>query len=327
MPTNPFEYIYPGAIAAQAIYAATRLSIPDLLAEGPRTAAELASSCGADAPALERLLRALTTLEMFERLPDGRYRNTPLTDVLRADHPQSQRDMGTFLVAPFFWRPLGELVESVRTGKPAFDRVFGQNFFDYLAGHPEEAALFNRVMTEGTAWSGPALLKAYNFSRFATLVDVGGGQGALLREILAATPELKSILFDQPSVVAGAGEILQGEITSRVEIVGGNFFESVPEGADAYILKGVIHDWPDDDAASILGNVRRAIRADGTLLLLDNVADSAERPAGMGDMLMLLVGGCDRTEAAYRALLAAAGFSAPRLIPAGPNTLIECHPV
>lgn len=326
MPINPLEYIFPGIIAAQGIHAAVELRIPDLLAAGPKTTAELASECGAHPPTLERLLRALASLEIFECMEDGRYKNTSLGDVLRGDHPESQRDGGVFLTAPFLWRPLGELAESVRTGEPSFNAVFGQSFFEYLAGHAEDAALFNRVMTQGIAWTAPALLRAYNFSRFKRLVDVGGGQGALLRELLAATPKLRGVLFDLPAVVAGAGSILANGVAGRVEIVGGDFFDSVPEGGDGYLLKGVLHDWSDEDAVRILGNVRKAIRPDGTLLLMESLIDSDERPAGLGDLLMLVIGGRDRSEADFQRLLAESGFTLTRVIPAVATSLIECHP-
>ena len=327
MATNPNEYIWPGIIAAQAMYAAAKLRIPDLLASGPKTVAELASDAGAHAATLERLLRALSTLEMFAATPDGRFCNTPLTEVLRADHPQSQRDFVQFLPALFLWRPLGELYESVRTGEPAFQRIFGQRFFEYLAAHPEDAAAFNRVMTHGIAWTAPALLAAYDFSRFERLVDVGGGEGALLRDILIATPKLQGVLFDLPTVVERASEILTGDTAARCRIAGGDFFDFVPEGADAYLLKGVIHDWPDEDASRILRNTRRAIRRDGTLLLIENIADSATRPAGLMDLLMLVIGGRERTEAEFRSLLATNGFSLMRINPIESHTLIECHPV
>lgn len=327
MPTNPMEYIWPGIIAAQAIHAAAKLRIPDLLASRPKSAAELAADCAADAPTLERLLRALATIEVFARTPDGRFTNTPLTEVLRADHPQSQRDGALFLPAAFLWRPLGELYESVRTGEPAFRRIFGESFFEYLAGHPAEAALFNTAMTQGTAWTAPALLAAYDFSRFERLLDVGGGEGALLRDILAANAGLRGVLFDLPSVVAGAGEVLKGEVAARCEIVGGSFFERVPEGADAYLLKGVIHDWPDEDAMKILRNTGRAMRGGGTLLLIEKIVDSATRPAGLIDLLMLVIGGRERSEADFRSLLASAGFSLTRIIATEVSSVIECHPV
>lgn len=325
MPANPMEYIWPGIIAGQAIHAAVRLRIPDLLASGPKSLTQLASESGAHPPALERLLRALSTLEMFAITEDGRFRNTPLTELLRGDHPQSQRNSALFLPAPFLWRPIGELYESVLSGEPSFQRIFAQPFFDYLATHPEDAAVFNSSMTDGSAWTAPALLAAYDFSRFGKLVDIGGGEGALLRAVLDATPGLHGILFDLPQVVIGAARILTGEIAARSQVVSGNFFNSVPEGADLYIMKGVLHDWPDADAARILRNIRRAMRSDGTLLIVERIADSPGRPAGLMELLMLVIGGCERTEADFRALLAATGFSIIRIIPTEVSVLIECH--
>jgi len=326
MPANPMEYLWPGIVAAQAIYVVAKLRIPDLLASGPKTAAELAADCGAHPASLERLLRAVSTLELFEPTADGRFRNTPLTDLLRASHPQSQRANALFLPAAFLWRPLGELERSVRTGEPAFERIFGQRFFDYLEGHAEDGALFHAVMTQGVAWTSLALVAAYDFSRFERLVDVGGGEGALLPDILWATQGLRGVLFDLPQAVARAPEILTGEIAARCEILAGNFFVSVPEGADAYLLKGVIHDWPDEDAAKILRNTRRAIRPGGTLLLIDNIVDSTARPPGLMELLMLVLGGRERTEADFRALLAASGFAISRIIPTEASSVIECHP-
>jgi hypothetical protein len=326
MAPDPRQYIYPGIIAAQAIHVAAKLRISDLLADGPKTAAELAESCGAHAPTLERLLRALGALDMFAATPDGRYQNTPSSETLRSDHPQSARGFALFLPAAFLWRPLGELYESVRTGQPAFPRIFGADFFNYLAVHPEDAALFDTVMTEGTAFTTPALLNAYDFSGFARLVDVGGGQGALLRDILSQAPALRGVLFDLPQVVAGASSVLTGETAARCEIVGGSFFDSVPAGADAYLLARIIHDWRDEDAARILRNVHRAMRPDSVLLLVEALADSFTRPAGLMELLMLVLGGCERTEAEFRALLATSGLSVTRIIPTELSSVIECHP-
>ena len=152
--------------------------------------------------------------------------------MLRADHPQSQRASTLFLPAAFLWRPLGELHETVRTGEPAFQRIFGQRFFDYLASHQDDAATFNAVMTEGIGWTSSALLAAYDFSRFRSLVDVGGGEGALLRDILSATPGIRGVLFDLPQVVSGASALLTGDVGASCQVVG-DFFNSVPEGGDA----------------------------------------------------------------------------------------------
>lgn len=327
MPTNPMEYLWPGIIAAQAIHAAVKLRIPDALASGPKTNPELAAECGAYPRSLECLMRALATLELFTLQPDGRFGNTPLAEMLRADHPQSQRDGAQLLTSAFLWRPLGELEESVRTGEPAFERIFGQRFFSYLATHPDDAAVFNAAMTQGVSWTTSVLLAAYDFSRFTRLVDVGGGEGALLRDVLAATPGLRGVLFDLPTVVSGATEILTGDIAARCQVVGGDFFGSVPEGADAYILKGVIHDWPDEDAVRILRNIRRAIRSDGTLLLIEGLVDSAEFPSGFSELLMLVIGGRERTAEEFRALLATAGFAVARVIATGRSSVIECRPV
>ncbi len=327
MPTKPLEHIYPGIVAAQAIHTAVKFRIPDLLASGPKTASELALACGAHEPTLERLLRALTSIEMFVRTPEGRYRNSPLTEVLRADHPQSLGAECMFLPAPFMWLPLGELSESVRTGKPAFERVFGQSFFAYLAGHPDDAANFNFVMTQEIMWTTPALLRAYDFSRFKKLVDVGGGHGLFLSNILAATPELQGVLFDQAQVVAEARELLRGNVAARIKIVAGSFFDLVPEGGDAYLMRRVIHDWEDADAAKILCNVRRAMGTGATLLLVEGMVDSAVHPAGLIDLMMLVLGGRERTEAQFRSILQSARFTLSRVISAGAYSLIECHPV
>lgn len=322
--SKPMEYIWPGIIAAQAMHAATKLGIADLLASGPKSVAQLAGDSGAHPSSLECLLRALSTLGVFAITPDGRFCNTTLSDVLRTDHPESQRASALFLPAAFLWRPLGELHETIRSGEPAFQRIFGQHFFDYLASHQRDAATFNAVMTEGIGWTSSALLAAYDFSRFRSLVDVGGGEGALLRDILSATPGTHGVLFDLPQVVSSASAVLTSDVGARCQVVGGDFFNSVPEGGDAYLLKGVIHDWPDRDAIKILRNTHHAMGPGGTLLLVENVID-AHRPAGMIELLMLVIGGRERTEADFRSLLAAAGFAINRIVPAEGTSVIECH--
>lgn len=327
MQPKPLEYIYPGLIAAQAIHAAVKFRIPDLLASGAKSAPELAAECGAHAPTLERLLRALTSIEMFQRMPDGRYKNSPGTEILRRDHPQSLWAEGMFLPAAFLWRAIGDLAESVRTGEAAFDRVHGQNFFAYLAEHPEDAAVYNRVMTQEVLWTTPALLRACDFSRFKQLVDVGGGYGLFLSNVLSATPRLQGVLFDQPQVVAGAKDFLKGDLAARTKILPGSFFESIPAGGDAYVLRKIIHDWDDAEAVKILSNVRAAMGDSATLLIVEGLIDSATRPVGLTDLTMLVLhGGRERTEGDFRKLVQSAGFSLDRVIPAGTYSVMECRP-
>jgi hypothetical protein len=326
MPAKPLEYIYPGIIAAQAIHVAVEFRIPDLLVSGPKSAAELASACGAHAPTLERLLRALTSIEIFHRGEDGLYRNSPLTEILRRDHPQSLWSETMLLPAPYMWKAVGELPEQVRTGEPAFDRIHGQNFFAYVKSRPEESEAFNRVMAQEILWTTPPLLKAYDFSQFGQLVDVGGGYGLFLSLVLSATPKLKGVLFDQAHVTPQAQRSFKGEVESRITILSGNFFDGVPEGGDAYLLRRIIHDWNDEDALKILGNVRRAMATEGTLLLIQRLTDAATNPAGLMDLVEMLLGGRERSEAEFRALVEAARFSLKRIVPAGTYCVIECKP-
>lgn len=325
MTSKPLEYIFPGIVAAQAIHTAVKFRIPDLLASGPKSAAELATECGAHAPTLERLLRALTSIEMFQRLPDGRYKNSPGSEIMRSDYTTSLWAEGMFLPAPFMWRPIGELAESVRTGQNAFDRVFGQSFFSYLAEQPEEAAVFNRVMVQDILWTTPALVKAYDFSRFRRLLDVGGGHGVFLSHILAAVPKLEGVLFDQPQVTAGARDSFKGEVASRATIVSGSFFDRVPDGADVYVLRRIIHDWEDEEAVKIMSNVHAAMHHGATLLIIEGLIDSVTRPVGLMDLMMLVLGGRERTEAEFRSLAQNAGFTFCRIIPAGTYSIIECR--
>lgn len=320
--------LWPGAIAVQAVHVAARLAIADLLADGPKTADELAHATGTHGPSLARFLRAVTSLGIFAEDAAGRYRQTPLSDTLRRDHPESIQRWAMMLGARFVWAPCGELYEAVRTGEPAFERVYKEPFFKYLATHSADAAIFNAAMSSLPAYIA-AVVASYDFSRFERIVDVGGGHGALLRGILSANPNVRGVLFDLPAVVDGASGLRSSEIADRGEIVGGDFFEGVPAGGDAYLLKGIVHDWNDEDAVKILKNCRRAIRSTGTLIVLETMLTDSSDPAGaLMDLLMLvLTGGRERTESEFRALLRAAGFSLTRVIPTPGASLIEGRPL
>ena len=233
------------------------------------------------------------------------------------------------LGAHFVWRPLGDLYESVRTGTPGFRRLYGERFFEWAKTHPEDGALFNAAMTSGSAMRLPAIVAAYDFSPFERVVDVGGGHGALLAGILAASPQARGVLYDLPNVVAGAEALRAPEIAGRCEIVAGDFFESVPAGGDAYVLSRVIHDWDAEAAVKILANCRRAMRPQGRVLLLEGVSAPPNEPDSNKflDVWFIGGGGGERNEAEYRALLHRAGFELTRVVPTGgSHAVLEGRP-
>jgi len=321
------EFVWPAAAVTQAVYVAAKLGIADLVKEGAETVESLAERTGAHGPSLGRLLRALASLGVFSD-EDGRFANTPLSETLRSDRPDSVRSGVIMMGAPFLWRPWGDLLETVTTGQPAFDRLYGVPFFDYLPNHPDDARIFNESMSSGP-WVA-SLVEAYDFSGFRRVVDVGGGQGVLLAAILTANPNLHGVLYDLPSVVAGADRLSSEPLASRAEIVGGDFFEQVPQGADAYVLKGVIHDWGDEDALKILKNCRRAIAPGGRLLLVESILkppNTPDRGRFMDLMMLVMVRGRERSESDFRALLSDAGFSLDRVITTPGHAIIESRPV
>lgn len=322
------QLLWPGALAVQAIHVAARLALADLVADGPKTSAELAEATRTHGPSLDRLLRALTSLGIFAEEAPARYRQTALSDVLRADHPESIRPWAIMLGARFVWEPCGRLDEAIRSGHSAFERVYHARVFNYLAEHPDDAAVFNAAMSSVPAYI-TAVVRSYNFSRFDRIVDVGGGHGALLAGILAANPRTRGVLYDLPAVVSGASALQREGMADRCEIVGGDFFEGVPAGGDAYLLSGIIHDWQDEAAVRILRNCRRAIRPDGRLLLLETVLAPSGDPARalMDVLMMVLTGGRERTESELGFLLEAAGFSLTEVVPTPGAAILESRPI
>jgi hypothetical protein len=322
------QMLWPGPIAVQAIYVAAKFALADLVASGPKSVKELAEATHADASSLGRLLRALASLGIFAEDSTGRYRQTALSDTLRSDHPESLRPLAMMLGTHFMWRPCGALDEAVRTGQPSFEHAYGAPFFDYMATHPDDAAVFNAAMSSSPDYLA-AIVEAYDFSRFQQIVDVGGGHGLLLARILSANPRLRGVLYDLPNVVSGASAVQQPPISRRCEIVGGDFFQSVPAGADAYVFKGVIHDWNDEAALTILTNCRRAIHEEGRLLLLEAVLtpSTAAGTALMDLLMMVLTSGRERTESEFQTLLQQSNFSIVRVIRDGRVSIIECRPV
>jgi hypothetical protein len=316
---------------SQAVHVAATLGLCDLLAEGPKGAAELAEATGTDARSLTRLMRALVAIEVCVG-DDDRFANTELGDALRADAPYSISGWARYVGRPHHWQAYGSLEHSVRTGENAFVAVHGQSVWDYFAEHPDEQKAFDAAMTSLSQVVSNAVVDSYDFGRFGTIVDVGGGRGLLLSAILTRYPSVQGVLFDQPAVVAGAREPLAtAGVSGRCEVVGGSFFDSVPPGGDAYVLKSVIHDWADAESIAILTTCRRAMSAGGRLLLVEQLLDDSPDPVrtASSDLTMLVVaGGQERTTDEYRSLLSAADFELTRTVPTASNFFVlEARPV
>ena len=319
------------AWVSQAIQVAAELGIADALADHSLPLDELAKRVGADPDALRRLMRALISRGLFRQGRGGRYELTALADTLRSDAPFSMNGYARFVGSPQHREHWTLLVESVKSGKPIIPQLRGKDGFDYLRDEPELAKVFNNAMSDLAALAAHAFVPGYSFDPYRTIVDVGGGHGVLLSTILAATPNARGVLYDLPEVVAGASALLSAPgIKDRVRVEGGSFFDSVPSGGDAYVLKNVIHDWPDEQAVAILRNVRAAAGADSTVLLVEMVLPEHDRDfAGKwSDVEMLLdANGRERDAAEYRDLLRQAGFRMNRIVQtASPYSVVEATP-
>ncbi len=329
-PATTIRRLVEGYQVSQAIHIAATLGIADLLAGASRTSDELAAATDTHPPTLYRLLRALASVDVLREFDGRRFELTPLGQRLRSDVPDSIAGWAAFIGRPYYWQAWAGLLHSVRTGENAFRHVHGTDVWAYRSTRPDESAIFDRAMTSLSRRSNAALLAAYDFGRFRTIVDVGGGNGALLADVLAAHPDLQGVLFDQPHVVSGAPALLErAGVADRCRVVGGSFFESVPDGAEAYVLRAVIHDWDDDECIRILRVVSRAIRADGTLLLVERVIapPNEGRDAKFSDLNMLVgPGGRERTREEFAALLEASGFRLARVVSAGAYSVVEAAP-
>jgi SAM-dependent methyltransferase len=321
-----------GAWTTAALYTAAKLGIADQLAAGPKHSNDVAARIGADPDGVHRLMRALTSRGVLAQRGDGSFALTRVGDALRSDTEGSLRDMVLFIGHPIRWADWGHLEHSVRTGETAFSELHGSPFFEYLATDPEFATVFNNAMTASSGLTDEVALGAYDFSQCKLIVDVGGGHGAVLGAILRSAPDARGILYDLPAVVADAGPTLTAAgVAERASVTGGSFMESVPGGGDAYVMKNIIHDWTDDDAVTILRNIRTAMAPDGRLVLLEMVLP--ERANGfiglMLDLEMLVAaGGRERTRAEYANLLARTGFRLTRVIDTvTPLSIIEARPV
>ncbi len=269
-PSIALRRLVDGYQVTQALHVAAKLGLADLLAAGPRTSDDLAAAAGVDLGVLYRLLRALAGVGVFRGVDGRRFAPTPLGDCLRSDAPEPVGDWAAFVGDPYHWQAWGALEHSVRTGENAFRHVHGTDPWTLRARHPERSAAFDRAMTDVSLQVAASVLAAFDFGRFATVADVGRGNGAFLAAILAAHPAARGVLFDQPHVVAGAGPVLAAAgVAERCEVVGGSFFETVPVGADAYVLKAILHDWEDGDCLRVLRACREAAAHGAALLVVE----------------------------------------------------------
>ncbi|MCE5290679.1 MAG: acetylserotonin O-methyltransferase [Nocardiaceae bacterium] len=321
-----------GFIHSQVVYASTKLGIPDALSSGPKSAGEIAAAVNGNPDAVHRLLRAGASIGLFALDSDGRFGLTAMSRTLRSDSDDSMRPVVLMLGDPSYWSPWGELTYAIQTGKPSADKVYGKPMWEYLSDNPEFETVFNNAMTALTKLDWPTVAAVYDFTPFDTIVDIGGGQGQLLKLILESAPNASGILFEQESVIEQAADFLGACGTlPRCTLECGSFFDTVPLGADLYVMRRVIHDWDDDDAVDILGTIRRSIPDHGTLVILESVVPEDNSPhfAKTLDLDMLIfAGGRERTEAQFRSLVKRAGFEVTRVVPTiSTLSVIEVKPV
>jgi SAM-dependent methyltransferase len=308
-----------GYQVTQAVHAAAVLGVADLLADGAEYSERLAHALGVPEDPLYRLLRELAGVGVVEEVAPRRFGLTPVGELLRSDRADSQRPMAVMAGQDWMWRPWGRLVDSVRTGRTAFDSVFGMPFFGYLQADAQARAVFQGAMR--SANTRAAVADHYDFSGSRTVADVGGGHGPVLASILQKHPHVEGVLFERPAVLDAAREHLASAgVLDRCRLVAGDFFESVCEGADTYVLSQILHDWDDTDAVAILANCRRVMAPGSRLLVVERVAKPHGVPhtGPLADLMMLvMLGGRERTGDEYEALLAKAGIRLARTVPVG----------
>ena len=318
-PTQTLRRLVNGYQVTQAIHVAATLGIADLLRRGPRSSTELAAATETHAPSLHRVLRALGALGVLHEGDDGRFSLTAIGDCLRSDADEPVGGWADYVGRPVHFQAWGALLHTVRTGENAFASVHGTDVWEYRAEHPEDGAVFDRAMTDVSRRANAHLLEAYDFGGMRLVVDVGGGHGALLAAVLAANPRLRGVVFDQPHVVAGAPEVLEAAgVADRCEVVGGSFFDDVPAGGDAYLLKAILHDWEDEDALRILRSCRAAVVEGGAVLVVERElgAPNESPDAKLSDLNMMVgPGGRERTREQFAQLLSAGGFALERVVP------------
>jgi hypothetical protein len=321
-----------GYQVSQALHVAAMLGIADQLKEGPKSYDALAQVCGAHPTSLYRLLRALAAVGIFHETENKEFSLTPLGVCLVSDGPGSRGNYARWIGTPGQWASWGNLLHSIRSGESAVQFTYGIDAWTYRREHPEEQAIFNSAMTGNSRSEAQAVLEAYDFSRFGCVVDVGGGQGFLLTEILLAYPAIRGLLFDQPHVIASADQVLASAgLAQRFQIAAGNFLESVPEGGDVYIMKAILHDWDDQASIDILRTCRRAMSSTATLMVIERVIGPPNKtPEGKFSDLNMMVqyAALERTHQEFHQLLKSGGFELTEVVPTrSPMSIIVGQPV
>ena len=311
-----------GYLASRGLHVATELGIADLLKDGPKSIAELARATGAHQHSLYRLLRMLAGHGVFAEEPSGQFRLTPMASVLQVGAAGSVHDavqmIGDMAGDGSWWAAVGHQRHSVMTGESGFTYVHGMGFFDYLAQHPEAGTWFDRGLANFATVENAAIVSSYDFGQFRRVVDVGGGQGGFLTEVLKAFPGVTGVLYDRPQVIQEPTYLTAAGLMARCEIVGGDFFQTVPGGGDIYVLKRILHDWSDERCLLILRACREAMGNNARLLVVDAVVPSGNdpHPSKIMDMLMMaLLEGQERTEQEFRELYRQAGLQLTRVVP------------
>ena len=316
-----------GFMTSQASYAGCKLGWFDLRAGGKRTASDVALHTGSDPLSMQRLLRFLASIGIVVEDDGFQYSCTSLGEWLQPRHPQSLHGLSLLFGAPFFWSSWGDFTETVRTGQPAFDRVMGSPIFEHLSNVPEDAAVFNFGMTSSSTVDIPSIVATVDFSRFSTIVDVGGGHGALIKAILGRFPTCQGILCDRPSVITSVEQRGWDKfVRDRCSLAACDFFASVPTGGDAYVLRKVLHDWNDEECMRILTNCRRSCEAGASLFVIEALVKPGNQPdpAKWLDLHMLTTqNGRERTEQEFMQLFAASGFELVGTSPVGRTTIIQ----
>jgi hypothetical protein len=319
-----------GHWVSQAIHVLVRIGVPDQLASGSRSVTDLAVAVGAHEQSLYRLLRAMAAIRLLDELPNRRFALTELGEALRSDVPGSLAGWAAFVGRPYEWKGWGRLYDGVMTGEHAFRLEHGTGPWEYRQNHPDEVAVFNGAMNSLTGSISPAVVAGYDFSSAKTVVDVGGGGGLLLTEILKANPGARGTLFDLPETVEDASTFVAASgVGDRCELVSGDFFKAVTPGADIYLLKSILHDWYDEEAGAILKTVRAAARPDSVLLIIEQILAGPNEgaPAKLGDLnMMVAAGGEERTREEWEKLLAATGWRLEEVRPAGRSNILVTRP-